>query len=521
MRPVRSSSSSWAHETKMLTTASESATCSLPMDMVLGSRATRSGRQPNRSGGPKWVNANCRLARTRFWWRWNLNEANTRHNCMMKTRIGVALLVVVIVGSACGDSTTTTSASEAPTTGAASADTAEFVPGEVAQADLARTTPTVSSDDIAAVVTSDTAFGFDLFQAVAGDANLMLSPYSIATALSMLYPGARGTTATEIADVLHLSVDDATLHAVRNHIDTALATPPPPRGDEDTRSPFTIRPANSAWGQGGYPFLDEYLAVLAENYGAGLRLVDYAGDPDGSREIINDWVEEATEDRIEDLIPEGAITTDTRLSLVNAIWFKANWFEQFDSAATAPGTFTLLDGTTTEIPLMHGSLRTEYAATDLFEAVRLPYAGDAAMVVILPSEGSPADLAAAVSPGDLAWQEHQVAITLPPFEFEDEVGLKPALQQLGMQAAFEAPTGEGADLTGITEMRELFVSDIFHKTFIALDEEGTEAAAATAIIVSLESALQRASFTADHPFLFWIEHSSSGELLFLGQVTDP
>ena len=351
----------------------------------------------------------------------------------------------------------------------------------------------------------------------------MVSPYSIVTALSMLYPGARGNTATEIADVLNLSVDDPTLHAVRSHIDTVLATASPPMGEGDTREPFTIRPANSAWGQGGYPFIDDYLAVLAESYGAGLRLLDYVGDPEGSRVVINDWVEETTEDRIKNLIPEGAITVDTRLSLVNAIWFKANWFEPFDPGNTAPGSFTLLDGSEVEVPLMHAGLRTGYAETDLFEALRLPYAGDAAMVVLLPKDGSPADLVAALRPDDLdiAWGDFQVDITLPSFEFEAEVALKAALQELGMRAVFELPFGDGADLTGITEIRELFVSDAFHKTFIALDEEGTEAAAATAIIVSVESAPPPATFTADRPFLFYIEHTSTGEMLFLGQVTDP
>ncbi len=447
---------------------------------------------------------------------------------MMNNRFFAALVALAMVAAACG---TTGDAATTTTTGGSTVTTVEdpghrtesFEPGDVVRVDLPRTESAVTNADIAAVVAADTEFGLDLFEIVAADENVMISPYSIATALSMLYPGARGITAEEIAKVLHLTVDDATLHAVRNHIDTALAATPPPMGAEDTREPFTIRPANSAWGQGGYPFLDEYLAVLATDYGAGLRLLDYAGDPEGSRAIINQWVEEATEDRIKDLIPEGAITVDTRLALVNAIWFYANWFEQFDPDLTTPGTFTLLDGSEVEVPLMHASQRTGYAATDLFEAVRLRYAGDAAMVVLLPKDGSPAELAAQLTPSDLDinWGDRAVDLTLPPFEFEAEIGLKSALQQLGMKAAFEQPFGDGADLTGITEIRELFVSDAFHKTFIALDEEGTEAAAATAIIVSLESAPQPATFTADRPFLFWIEHSTTGEMLFLGQVTNP
>ena len=219
-------------------------------------------------------------------------------------------MALALVAAACGSGEESAPTGQGPDTTAPSSvptgdpanRTESFSPGDVVRVDLPRSAPAVSDADIAAVVAADAAFGFDLFEVVAGDENLMLSPYSIVTALSMLYPGARGDTATEIADVLHLTVDDATLHLVRNHIDTALATLPPPTSDEDTRQPFTIQPANSAWGQGGYPFLDEYLEVLATNYGAGLRLVDYAGDPEGSRAIINGWVEEATKERIKELM---------------------------------------------------------------------------------------------------------------------------------------------------------------------------------------------------------------------------
>jgi serpin B len=429
-------------------------------------------------------------------------------------------LALSLFAASCGDGDVTP---EGPGTSTTDPVSGPFTPGDLISIDVARTSADPGDAAIESVVASDGAFGLDLFGVVAGDDNVMISPYSIATALSMLYPGARGETATEIADVLRLDVDDATLHQVRNSIDSLLAATPPPMGEEDTREPFTIRPANSAWGQGGYPFLDEYLRVLAENYGAGLRVVDYAADPEGSRQIINNWVEDATEDRIRDLLPEGAITVDTRLSLVNAIWFKANWFEPFDPDKTQVGSFSTIADAVVDVPLMHANLRTGYAETALFHAVRLPYAGDAAMVVLLPNEGSPAELAATLDTTDLdiAWQDRGVDLTLPSFEFEAEISLKSALQQLGMRAAFEAPAGDGADFTGITELRELFVSDAFHKTFISLDEEGTEAAAATAIVVGLTSAPEPATFTADRPFLFWIEHGSTGEMLFLGQVTDP
>jgi len=408
---------------------------------------------------------------------------------------------------------------DTPTTGAP-ATSVPFHAGELASMDVPREIPTVSDADIAAVVHGDIAFGLELLRIAAGDENLMISPYSIATALSMLYPGARGTTAEEIAAVLHLDVSDETLHHARNAIDEALTAEAPPQGPDDTREPFTIRPANSAWGQGGYRFLDEYLEVLAANYGAGLRLLDFRNEPESSRQTINDWVETATEDRIEDLIPEGSIDPMTRLVLVNAIWFKANWAKQFDPELTTTDPFTLATGEKVDVPMMHGSILTGYTANNRFEAVRLPYAGDAAMVLALPTAGSLGDLISSLNAADLDinWESYQVDISMPSFEFEAEVALKDALEELGIVAAFDPSR---ADFTGITAVRELFVSDAFHKTFVAVDESGTEAAAATALVVSLTAAPQPATFAADQPFLFWIEHTTTGEILFLGQVTDP
>lgn len=431
------------------------------------------------------------------------------------------LTVVAVLLAGCGSggepgttNTSTTLAPESP------GSTVPFQNGELLSADAPRDVAAVTDADIAAVTRGDAAFGLDLLKVTAGDENLMLSPYSIATALSMLYPGARGTTAEEIASVLHLEVSDDTMHAVRNAIEQALGAEPAPAGPDDEREPFTIRPANSAWGQGGYPFLDDYLEVLAADYGAGIRLLDFVNDPQGATDTINSWVEDTTESRIRDLIPEGAIDELTRLVLVNAIWFKANWADQFDPEMTTEDSFTLGGGEEIDVPTMHGSFLTEYASNDLFEAVRLPYAGDAAMVIVLPKNGALADLIATITVDDLdiTWGSYQVDISVPSFEFDAEVSLKKALQELGMIQAFDPG---GADLTGITAARELYVSDAFHKTFIAVDESGTEAAAATALTVGLTAMPEAATFTADQPFLFWIEQSSTGEMLFLGQVTDP
>ena len=442
----------------------------------------------------------------------------------------LAMLALALLVAACGPVDDNTAAStEAPDTSSTVPDeptepTVPFQTGELVRLDVPRATPQPTAAEYAAVVRGDVELGLDLLREVAGDDNTMLSPYSIATALSMLYPGARGDTAAEIAAVLNLDVDDETLHAVRNAIDLALMADPPPQSPDDDRAPFAIRPANSAWGQGGYPFLDDYLQVLAEQYGAGLRLLDFAGDPEGSRDTINNWVEEITEDRIKDLIPSGVINSLTRMVLVNAIWFKANWAEQFDPELTRDDPFTLATGDSVNLPTMHGNISAGYVVTDKFEAVRMPYAGDAAMVVAVPRSGSLAGLIADLTADDLdvEWGSYDVDVSMPLFEFEAEIGLKDALIELGMVKAFNEPFGsDGADLTGITELRELFVSDALHKTFIAVDESGTEAAAATALVMSLTAAPQPETFSADQPFLFWIEHNSTGEMLFLGQVTDP
>lgn len=444
---------------------------------------------------------------------------------MKPQRILLLFAVFAVVVAACGsaDETVDTTSTTLPPQGTTIPPTTgpvDFTPGELISLDIPQEPGNASPADIARVVAADRAFGLDLLEQLAGDDNLMLSPYSIAAALSMLYPGAAGDTAAQIATALHIDVDDATLHEARAAIEAALAVEPP-RAEGDEREPFTIRPANSAWGQGGFPFSDAYLEVLARFYGAGLRVADFIGDAEGSRQVINGWVEDITEDRIKDLIPPGSVNTDTRLVLVNAIWFKASWAEQFDPERTVTGDFTLPDGSVVSVPLMHSNNRGQYVATDKFTAVRLPYAGDAAMVIMLPNEGTtPAELAASLTADDMVLEfgDFQVDLTMPKFEFETELGLQDVLRRLGIVDAFDAMT---ADLSGITDAIPLYVQDAIHKSFIALDEQGTEAAAATAITVGITSAPPPAEFTADRPFLFWIEHSSTGEMLFLGQVTDP
>jgi serpin B len=324
---------------------------------------------------------------------------------------------------------------------------------------------------------------------------------------------------------LHLGLPDERVHAARNELDLRISAEPAVPEDEEGE-PFAVQVANSLWGQAGYPFLDEFLALLAENYDAGMHLVDYVAATEEARLSINAWVEEQTEGRIVDLIPGGVITDLTRLVLVNAIWFKASWAIPFDPDRTRDGPFRLLDGGDVSVPLMHGDLRLPYAEGDGFQAVRLPYAGDASMLVIVPDSGRFQEVVDRLDASDLeairrAESEHLVELSMPKFEFRSQSPLKPALQELGMVAAFTEPSlPGGADFTGMTDARELFIHQVVHQAFITVDEEGTEAAAATAVIVGRESAPTPATVSIDRPFLFFIEHIT-GELLFIGQVTDP
>lgn len=444
-------------------------------------------------------------------------------------RILVVALATALLAAACsgGDvatTTTTTTTTTVPTTvPEPPAATADFVRADIPRA----TTTDVGDQELAQLVDGNTEFAVDLYRTLADDENLLLSPYSVAAALTMTYAGARGITAEEMRDVLHLGLDDDRIHAARNELDLRITAEPEALPDDD-REPFTIRVANSLWGQEGYPFREAFLTVLAQQYDAGMNLVDFATAAEEARITINTWVEEQTEGRIVDLIPPGVIDSFTRLVLVNAIWFKANWATPFVEEATTDAPFARLDGTEVTVPMMHGSLQAGYGGGDGYEAVRLPYAGDAAMVIVVPEEGRFGELRERLDSAYLEMvrtglQNRQIDLAMPRFEFRSEAGLSPALTELGMPTAFAPPDGSGgADFTGITEQRELFIQDVVHQAFIAVDEQGTEAAAATAVVIGLTSApMDPVALTIDRPFLFLIEQASTGELLFLGQVTDP
>ena len=382
-----------------------------------------------------------------------------------------------------------------------------------------------NAEQLAEMVAGDRAFAFDLYHALLAteSGNLFISPYSISTAMSMVLAGARGQTAQEVEAVLGVGDQDA-WHIARNRLELelmALAEEPSQRPPGTV--PMTLEPTNAVFGQAGYPFKQQFLDILAANYGAGMNALDFAGDPEPSRLAINDWVSQRTRERIEELLPPGSIDVLTRAVLVNAIFFKANWFFPFDPERTETAPFHLLDGSTVSVPLMHGRVRADYAAGDDWQAVELPYVGGASMVVIVPDRDRFAEVEGLLTGEFLeslsaGLSDHDVDLRLPRWESESSLDLVPPLKGLGVEQIFDP---EMADLTGIADIRPLYVTGVFHDANITVDEVGTEAAAATAVVVGEVSAPPPATLTVDRPFIYLIRDDAHGEILFLGRLLQP
>ena len=386
------------------------------------------------------------------------------------------------------------------------------------------TSPDASTADTAELVQGNTAFALDLYQALGeGEGNLFYSPYSISLALAMTYAGARGETERQMAETLHFSLGQDRLHAAFNGLDLALASRGEGAEGRDEGG-FRLNIVNALWGQQGYAFLAEFLDLLAENYGAGLRLVDFVGDTEAARVAINDWVEEQTEDRIQDLIREGLLNELTRLVLTNAIYFNAAWSEPFDAERTQDGVFHLPDGGEVTVPMMRHVTSFGYAEAPGLQAVELPYDGrELSMVVLLPAEGRFGAFEDSLDAGQLDGilgdlHPQEVALTMPRFEIDSELDLGKVLAAMGMPDAFSM----AADFAGMDGTTELFIKEVVHKAFVSVDEAGTEAAAATAVIMQLKGMPgQPVEVTLDRPFLFFIRDIETGAILFVGRVMDP
>jgi len=402
---------------------------------------------------------------------------------------------------------------------------AEPAAGEIITSEKQRvTSPDVNEADLATLVSGNSAFAFDLYQALSQkDGNLFYSPYSISLALVMTYAGARSETAQQMADTFHFMLSQERLHPAFNSVDIELSQRGKGAKGKDGEG-FRLNIVNAIWGQKGYEFLSQFLDLLAENYGAGLRPLDFANAPEESRITINNWVSDQTEGRIEDLIPQGLIDALTRLVLTNAIYFNAAWQHPFSEDITKDGPFYLLDGGEVAVPMMRQTETFGYAEGDGYLAVELPYDGrELSMVILLPQAGKFEVFEGSLDPQfvDAIVKDmppRQVALTMPRFEFESGFSLGEILAALGMPVAFSG----GADFSAMTGNRDLFIGDVVHKAFVSVDEAGTEAAAATAVIMPTAMPPgELVEVTVDRPFIFLIRDIETGSILFIGRVVNP
>jgi serpin B len=378
--------------------------------------------------------------------------------------------------------------------------------------DIGRAAPVAPEADVSIAAAGLIDFATDLYANLAEqDGNLVFSPVSVYVALAMTYAGAAGSTAEEMAAILGDGLGEEAFHSALNVLDQAVET----RNRESTEYEGAVELSivNSLWGQDGLAFEQTFLDLLGRDYGAGIRLVDFI-DPaarEEARLAINDWVAGETNDRIEELVGEGVLDAMVRLVLVNAVYLNAAWMTPFAEEATSVGDFHLLDGSVRQAQMMNMSTMLRFAEGDRWRAIELPYAGnELAMLVIVPNEGSFVDVETALETDLLeavmaGFAHQQVAVALPKFEIRHQAGLIPALRAMGLTEA----TGSGADFSGMTGGKDLFIT-------------GTEAAAATAVIMSLTAAPDTPmEFNVDRPFLYVLHDTETGSILFMGRVVDP
>jgi serpin B len=370
------------------------------------------------------------------------------------------------------------------------------------------------------VPAANSAFGCDLFAKLRTEpGNLFFSPFSIETALAMTANGAKGNTLTEMAKALHLPADPAKANAGFKGLLAAL------NGEGKKDRGYELSVANALWGMTGYPWRKDFLTVTKENFGAGLEQVDFA-DELTARKTINAWVEKETKEKIKDLIPSGVLDPLTRMVLTNAVYFKGQWEVEFDKKRTKDGPFTLADGKKADVPLMHRAGDMRYFETDDLQAVDLVYkGGETAMTVLMSKKADGlADLEKKLTADTLAavWKgmrTQEVVLTLPRFKAETKYTLTDPLKALGVKAAFDDAK---ADFTGLhTSPEKLFITTVLHKAFVEVNEEGTEAAAATGVAVGAKNGKSHPVFNADRPFLFAIRHTPTNTVLFLGRFEKP
>lgn len=387
-----------------------------------------------------------------------------------------------------------------------------------------------------AVVKGANEFALELYAKLSEqEGNLFFSPYSISTALAMTYAGARGGTELEMAEVLHFpvatSIEPGTepalglarereqFHLVFGALIKDLNT----RGDKGA---YELTVANALWGQKGYGFLREFLELVETSYEGKLNEVDFIKATEAARQTINAWVEKKTRGKIRDLIAKGVLSALTRLVLTNAVYFKGSWAKQFEADNTRDAPFTLLDGKKIDVPMMNQTGEFKYMETEDFQGLELAYVDEElSMIIFLPKKfDGLGELENTLTSENLSkWmaklRKQKVIVSVPKFKMTSEFALGEVLKSMGMTEAFSG----NADFSGMNGKRDLFISAVIHKAYVDVNEEGTEAAAATAVVVGVTAVrpVPTPVFRADHPFVFFIRDNQSGSILFIGRVVNP
>ena len=373
------------------------------------------------------------------------------------------------------------------------------------------------------VIDANNQFAFDLYSEYKEEkGNIFFSPYSVSTALTMTYEGAMGKTAEEIQAVLRIPKDDEI-----RRLESAKIYDQINKNNND----YKLSTANALWAQKDYIFLEEYINNVEKYYGGKTTNLDFIAETETSRVIINDWVEDQTNDKIKNLISKGALDDRTRLVLTNAIYFKGTWILQFDKKDTKDENFKTDLGQTIKVPMMKligDSARFNYAEVDKTQILELPYEGeDLSMLLILPEEDNLKKLERSISAEKLsdwrsALKKQRVDVYIPKFKFETKYFMAETLKEMGISDAF---VFGAADFSQMDGTKDLYISDVIHQAFVEVNEEGTEAAAATAVIMTWGSVGGEKAITpvfrADHSFIFIIQQKETGNILFIGRVSDP
>lgn len=372
-----------------------------------------------------------------------------------------------------------------------------------------------TSEGVRSVVESNNKFAIDFYQGIKeANENILFSPYSLSTALGMVYEGAGGETKQEMKKVLYVMDNDSLRRPSTGMVYNLINTP---------RAKYDISTANALWMQEDFSIKKDYLRVIKDYYVGEATNLDFKDEPEESRTIINDWVEAHTNNKIKDLIPAGALGPLTRLLLTNAVHFKGYWLYQFDKAETVEEEF-YTGSQTVNVPMMRltsDELEFNYTEDANAEVIELAYdGGDLSMLIVLPKKSLSVVEEGLNTSKIIEWRENltpkTVHVYLPRFTFETKYFLKNNLAAMGMPTAFTTD----ADLSGISD-EQLTIDEVIHQAFIEVNEEGTEAAAATAVIIKITALPDAKIFRADHPFIFLIQERGTGAIVFMGRVINP